>query len=230
MARKSSAKAYFAASRTLAASYVFVAPLFGLYQLGILFEPGARSGTDPIYQELLHRFHRLGHVIVNLVLLGLLFLAIARTRKERTRISGLYALMWVESCLWAALMLVAAHLVPFEALAIGPFARDLVSGAGAGIYEETLFRFLLMGGLILVLHRGLGGRPTWVVPLAIATSAFLFSWAHHTIGREPWSTQVFLFRAAMGVILGWIYWVRGLGITIYTHALYNVVLVLERNV
>jgi membrane protease YdiL (CAAX protease family) len=96
------------------------------------------------------------------------------------------------------------------------------------VYEETLFRFLLLGGIVLALHRGLGGEKFWVVPLAVAVSALLFSWAHHVPGGEPWDTRVFAFRAAMGALLGWVYLARGLGIVVYAHALYNVVLALER--
>lgn len=222
--RKRRKGGYLAASRTLAASYVFVAPLFALYQLGVFFWPEARNGTDPIYEELLDRFHRLGHVAINFLLLGLLLIAIGRTHRARTRVPGLYGLMWLESCAWAGLLLVAAHFFPFGELSI--FWRSLVSGVGAGIYEETLFRFLLMGGLVLVLQRGLGGRTVWVVPLAIVASALLFSWAHHSIGGEPYEPRVFLFRAAMGALLGWVFWVRGLGIVVYGHALYNVAIVI----
>jgi membrane protease YdiL (CAAX protease family) len=81
-----------------------------------------------------------------------------------------------------------------------------------------------------MLHRGLGGAKSWVVPLAVAASALVFSWAHHSVGGEPWNARVFLFRAAMGALLGWIYLARGLGVVVYAHALYNVVLVVERHV
>ena len=225
MAKKKKDNNYFAASRRLAASFVFVAPLFAVYQAGIFFDPSARNGTDPIYRELLHRFHQLGFVFINLVLLGLLCLAIARTRTRRVDYAGLYWLMLGESCAWTGAMLLAANYFPFHALSLTPILRDLTAGIGAGVYEETLFRFLLMGGLILLLHRGLGGSRAWVVPVAIAAAAALFSLAHHEIGGEPWDRSVFLFRTGMGVILGCIYWFRGLGICVYTHALYNVALV-----
>jgi membrane protease YdiL (CAAX protease family) len=58
-------------------------------------------------------------------------------------------------------------------------------------------------------------------------SALLFSLAHHELGGEPWDRGVFLFRAMMGALLGVLYWARGLGIVVYTHALYNVALLLR---
>ncbi|MHC4342700.1 MAG: CPBP family glutamic-type intramembrane protease [Planctomycetota bacterium] len=218
---------YFDASRRLAAAYVFVAPLVAVYELGVALDPEARNGADPIFRELFHRFGQLGVIFLNLVLLGLLFLAIWRTKAERIRIPGLYGLMFLESCGWAAAMLLVAFLFPPQPLSLPVFAREVVASLGAGIYEEVLFRFLLMGGLILVLHRGLGGGLAWVVPIAIVASALLFSWAHHGVGGDPWDEKVFAFRAMMGVVLGLLFWGRGLGIVVYAHALYNVALVIR---
>lgn len=221
---------YLDASRRLAASVVFVAPLFGIYQIGLLIDEGVRTGTAPILREFFHHFSHLGLVALNLALLGLLCLAIWRTRAERLRFRGLYALMFLEASLWTVIMLLTAIVLPPAELALPPVARTLVSYAGAGIYEEVLFRFLLMGGLILVLRRGLGGHPAWVVPLAIVASALLFSYAHHALGPEEFSRGVFLYRALMGVILGTVYYFRGLGIVVYAHALYNVALVALKHV
>jgi hypothetical protein len=75
--------------------------------------------------------------------------------------------------------------------------------------------------MLLVLHRGLGANPIWSVPLAILASAAAFSYAHHVIGQEPYTHVVFLYRALMGVILGAAFTMRGLGIVVYAHALYN---------
>ncbi|MHC4931279.1 MAG: CPBP family glutamic-type intramembrane protease [Planctomycetota bacterium] len=218
---------YFDASRRLAAAYVFVAPLVAAYELGVAIDPEARNGADPIFRELFHLFGQLGVIFLNLALLGLLFLAIWRTKAERIRIPGLYGLMFLESCGWAAAMLLVAFLFPPQPLALPVFARDVVASLGAGIYEEALFRFLLMGGLILVLHRGLGGSLWWVVSIAILASALLFSWAHHGVGGDPWDEKVFAFRAMMGIVLGLLFWGRGLGIVVYAHALYNIALVIR---
>ena len=217
---------YYEASARLSASYVFVAPLFAFYQLGLTLDwRGVRNGTDPIFEEIFSRFRHMGTVAVNLTLLGLLLLAIWRTRAKRIHRPGLYGFMMLESCLWTSFMLVTGGLIYRHLLALPEFPRQLFASAGAGIYEELLFRFLIMGGLILVFHKGLGGRAYWVVPLAVGASAALFSYAHHTLGGEVWDPGVFWYRAGMGVVLGVIFWLRGLGIVVYSHALYNVALV-----
>ncbi|MHC4549660.1 MAG: lysostaphin resistance A-like protein [Planctomycetota bacterium] len=221
---------YLAASRRLAAAYVFVLPLFALYQIGLAFDEGVRSGTAPVLRELFHRLSHLGLVFLNLGLLGLLFLAIWRTRSKRHRFPGLYGLMFLESCVWTAAMLLLAVLLTPQLLALPEVARRLVSYVGAGIYEEVLFRFLLMGGLIFILRRGLGGNPFWVVPLAVAASAALFSYAHHGLGGEAFDRGVFVYRVFMGVILGTVFYFRGLGIVVYAHALYNVAIIVLEHV
>lgn len=224
--RASPAKVYFEASRTLASSFVFVAPLFALYEVALAADEGVRSGTVPLVRELFHPVSHLGLVAFNLVLLGLLCLAIYRTRAQRRRVTGIYGIMFCEALLWTAFMVAVAALVMPRHLKLPPLPRTLLGYVGAGIYEEFLFRFLLLNGLVLLLHRGLGANPYWSVPLAIVASALAFSYAHHALGGEAWSRPVFVYRAAMGAILGTAFCLRGLGIVVYAHAIYNVALAL----
>jgi hypothetical protein len=228
VARPKEAKtaAYLAASRTLAASFVFIAPLFALYEVALAADEGVRAGTAPLLRELFDPVSHLGLVALNLVLLGLLCLAIWRTSAQRRRVNGLYGLMFLEACGWSGFMLGVAALVMPRFLVLPPLPRQLLGYAGAGIYEEFLFRFLVLNGLVLVLHRALGASPVWAVPMAILASAALFSYAHHALGGEPYDKAVFLYRALMGVILGAVFSARGLGIVVYAHALYNVALAL----
>ena len=89
--RRSRAKAYLEASRTWAASVVFVAPLFALYEVALTADEGVRSGTVPLVRELFHPVSHVGLVAMNLILLGLLCLAIYRTRAKRRRAEELCA-------------------------------------------------------------------------------------------------------------------------------------------
>ncbi|MCK6461156.1 MAG: CPBP family intramembrane metalloprotease [Planctomycetes bacterium] len=221
---------YLEASRTPAASFVFVAPLLALFEVALAADPGVRSGTVPLVRELFDPVSHLGLVGLNLLLLGLLCFAIWRTRAERRRVTGLYGLMFAESLAWAGFMLGLGSLVMPHLLALPELPRNLLGGVGAGIYEEFLFRFLFLGGMVLVLHKGLGASPVGAVPFAIVVSAAAFSYAHHALGAEPYTHAAFLYRALMGVILGSAFAARGLGIVVYAHALYNVGLELLRHV
>ena len=90
-ARKSKGNSvdYFSLSRTLAASYVFVIPLFALYQGGLMWFKHARNGTESIWGELFYRLDWVGGTVVNLAVLGLLMMAIHRTRNKRKDLPGM---------------------------------------------------------------------------------------------------------------------------------------------
>lgn len=222
---------YFAVSRTLAASYVFIMPLLALHEAGLIAHSEAHTGTATIYEELFHRLEWVGQVVLNLVILALLCFAIYRTRDKRRHLPGMYAWMFFESALWASSLYVIAVLA--RPLSITSISAELTIAIGAGIFEELLFRFLLMGGLILAFRRGLGAPPGAAALVAVLLSSCLFSFAHHEasgIGSEVWDWSVFGLRALLGALLGAVYWWRGLGIVVYTHALYNVAVILPNHV
>jgi membrane protease YdiL (CAAX protease family) len=220
---------YFSLSRTLAASYVFVVPILVGHQAGLMEYPDAGNGTTPIYAELFDKVNWVGAAVFNLVLLSLLCFAIYRTRDERKRLSSMYAWMFFEATVWAALLYVISVLIQPYLLAIDPswddVGRNLTVAIGAGIFEEFLFRFLLLGGIAALFIRGLRAPRKFAFAAAILMSACVFSFAHHAashIGSEPWDLGVFSIRALLGALIGLLYCWRGLGIVVYTHALYNV--------
>jgi hypothetical protein len=221
-------ESYWRISRSFAASIVFVVPLFALYQLGLLFDARVQTGTDSALRAWFAEFPYPGMLVVNVVVLGLLVFAIHRSRQRRT--ARLYGGMLLEACGWTALLrLVQIFFVPWllaRVLALPYVPRRAIGFVGAGIYEEVLFRFLLLGGLVYLLHRWIGVARKAAVPAAILASAAVFSWAHHALGGEPFTWNVFVYRGLMGAALGWIYWERGLGIVVYAHALYNVSLLI----
>ena len=105
----------------------------------------------------------------------------------------------------------------------GMFAR-IVMSFGAGVYEEFIFRLLLIGLFALVVH-GVTGTGWTVGALAgIVLSAILFGAAHH-LGElgEVFTWPVFIFRVCSGVFFGLVFYFRGFGVAAGTHALYNVV-------
>ena len=105
----------------------------------------------------------------------------------------------------------------------------LVKVSGTGLVRNVLSRSVKVFPLV-----GLG--PRLIVPVRpppvswIVASAAAFSYAHHAMGGEPYTHAAFLYRSLMGVILGAVFSLRGLGIVVYAHALYNVSLELLRHV
>ena len=102
---------------------------------------------------------------------------------------------------------------------------QLVLSIGAGLYEELIFRVVLVGGLYWVLRRiWPQGRFGYV--LAAVVGALLFSWVHYTgaLG-DAFSLSSFTFRFFFGLVLNAIFLLRGFGIAAWTHALYDVMVV-----
>jgi membrane protease YdiL (CAAX protease family) len=109
-----------------------------------------------------------------------------------------------------------------------PLSEGIVLSLGAGIYEELVFRVLLAGGLFVLFRSG--GLPRGRSGVfAALLSALAFS-AFHYIGPygDPWALASFTFRFLAGLAFSVLFLVRGFGIAAWTHALYDVFLMLAR--
>ncbi|MDZ7361725.1 MAG: CPBP family intramembrane metalloprotease [candidate division KSB1 bacterium] len=100
-----------------------------------------------------------------------------------------------------------------------------IRALGAGIYEELLFRFVLISLLLLIFEKLVGASKMVQTIFAVIISALLFSGFHYLGGREVLTPESFAYRFYAGVILGVLFIVRGIGVTSYTHSIYNLLLV-----
>ncbi len=105
---------------------------------------------------------------------------------------------------------------------------NIVTGIGAGIYEELIFRLILICLLMLLFHDCLRFGHKTSILLAILISAALFSAHHHIVflnGRfgqtMPLNYLEFGFRTAAGVYFAALFAMRGFAITAGTHAFYD---------
>src|SRR5947199_385904 len=103
----------------------------------------------------------------------------------------------------------------------------LMVSLGAGIYEELLFRVLLVTALAAAARTLLGWTPFTAGIAATVLGAAIFS-AFHYIGPYGDRLQIysFVFRMIAGLFFSALYLLRGFGITAWTHALYDVSLLL----
>jgi hypothetical protein len=107
---------------------------------------------------------------------------------------------------------------------------NIVTGIGAGIYEELVFRLILICLLMMLFQDVFKLSHTNAVMLSVFISAGLFS-AHHHIdflsGREnqadPFDWAKFAFRTMAGIYFAFLYAIRGFGITAGTHSFYNII-------
>ncbi len=124
--------------------------------------------------------------------------------------------------------LTAQVLSPFAIATDGPlqsmgWATQLMVSLGAGIYEELLFRVVLVSALALFAQRVLRLRTVPTGIFAVVTGAFIFS-AFHYIGPygDPLELGSFVYRMIGGIVFSAMFLLRGFGITAWTHALYDV--------
>jgi membrane protease YdiL (CAAX protease family) len=99
---------------------------------------------------------------------------------------------------------------------------SLIGFIGAGVYEETLFRLILVPVFFHVLR--LLQTPTVLASsLAVTGSALLFALAHHAgTPGEAFTWFAFIFRWMAGVFFAWIFILRGFGIAVGTHTSYDI--------
>jgi len=107
---------------------------------------------------------------------------------------------------------------------------SIVTGIGAGIYEELVFRLILICLLMLLFQDVLKFSQKNSIILSVLVSAALFSAHHHIVfinGQLALSAAFnwteFGFRTIAGVYFAFLFAIRGFGITAGTHAFYDII-------
>jgi len=214
---------------------VFLLPLVAVYELALVVHARSLSGAmidRVIARQILHYcFALLGATSLYLPGLALIvFLAAGQiASKDTWEIHG-WTLGWmtVESLLLAVPLLVLSHIMSsyshLAGLAGGGVANGwsarLLLSLGAGIYEELLFRFILITFLVMLLRDSLKLPEAPVMFSAVLLTAVAFS-LYHYLGGETFVWSKFAFRMVAGGYLAGVFILRGFGITVGCHALYD---------
>jgi hypothetical protein len=236
---------YWQLSRAPRYSLSFALPLLLFYQvLAVLLAHGTRSvrnGADVILQSLFVAVAgSWGPVVFMVCLIGVALWLVARDLRRGSRLRpSVFCGMLAEALLLALLFgfmvggVTNGVLGGLQILASPPpggyldrWTRLMLS-LGAGIYEELLFRVLLVGALAAAARAPLGWRPLTAGVAATLAGAAIFS-AFHYIGPYGDRLQLysFVFRMVAGLFFSALYLARGFGITAWTHALYDVSLLM----
>jgi len=127
------------------------------------------------------------------------------------------------------LPLFAAHLLVSKFL--GPLigwtaesAPKVLSGIGAGVYEEFVFRLIGIGVVCFILFHILSVPKKIAIPITVIVVSVLFS-LYHFIGAEHFNEYRFLFRILAGMYLAVVYLARGFAVAVGTHACYNAMVI-----
>lgn len=237
------ARTYWELSRSHRFSLLFALPLLALYEWLEFIAPVRtsggviRNGADVVLTTAFSwMLGPRGPLVFMALVIGLSLWLIRRDRGSGPLQPRIFAAMLGESLLLALLfgIVVGAATMqlvgPLRSLATGvaggsSLAR-LTLSLGAGLYEELLFRVVIVA-LIANGFRLLGvGRLASGI-IATTVGALLFS-AFHYIGPfgEPVKLESFVFRFLAGMAFSALYLTRGFGITAWTHALYDVAVLL----
>jgi len=240
--RPATRSSYWVATRRPLPSLCLVLPLMLAYELGVIWQGGAsaaalRTGADAWMRHLLASMgltdQWLPPLSLVLILLGWQVVSPREWRFSPSILVG----MILESCVLAIALVGISRLIDmgFSVLdqnappvlsVVSPPSRmnlaPLIGYLGAGVYEEALFRLVLVPVLFGVL-RFLQTPQVLASALAVTASALLFSLAHHAgTPGEAFSWFAFVFRWMAGVYFAWVFVIRGFGIAVGTHTAYDI--------
>ncbi len=231
---------YWNDARAPLSSLLFVIPWIAAYEAGILIlageqANGLRNGADFWMRSFLSEAGLGQALLLPLLVFSILLVwHVVRRYPWRVRPETLMGML-AESLLLAIVLIAVgqAHDLLFrhfqqrevpERLLLNAINGNLtraVSFIGAGVYEEVMFRLLLVPAAF-VGFRMFEFPPAWAAMMSAISTSFLFALAHH-IGpsADAFNLFTFSFRAAAGIFFATVFFLRGFGITVGCHAAYD---------
>jgi hypothetical protein len=217
---------------------VFLIPIIVASELGVLGVGGENIGDKLVAHRMLVRFFELFGVLgLHLPVLALVVALIVQhiLSKDRWRIEPIVpAAMVVESAFLTGPLLIlvlllqpgtpAAAALQSEPGLLNPKSGILLA-LGAGLYEEMLFRLVVITAVHFVAADLLRVPDAAAKVIAIAVSAAMFAMHHDTGlpaamgGGTDW--RLFSFYVLAGIYFGVLFLGRGLGIAVGVHACYD---------
>lgn len=245
-AENSLLREYWSESRRPLACLAFVLPFLAIYEVGILWlgAEATRNGAE-VYLRFLLESAGLGQYFLLPLLIGAILLGWHHASDRPWKVHSRWMwMMMLESLLLGFLILLLANafllwpttwtdkadtMAAATGAATAGGIDQLISYFGAGIYEELLFRLMLLPATAAVIRLcGGSGRVSWAV--AIVVTSLLFSAVHYELftlnpNADVFAWDTFVFRALAGVVFSILFVLRGFGIAVGAHAMYDVFLV-----
>lgn len=211
---------------------VFLAPLILIYEVGLLgvLRMGSDVLTNVAHKSIVTLFEFLGISIAGIALPGIVLVVVLLVWQLLLRAPWRFqwstiGLMWLESLLLAVPLLLAAQLlsgmpaVVVESSASSGLIAHLAIAIGAGLYEELVFRWFLIGIVHAIACDLFKARHSVGLGIGVVISAVAFA-RYHPIADG--SSGEFVFFLIAGLFFSVIFVTRGFGIVAATHALYDV--------
>ena len=218
---------------------VVTLPLLLLYNVGLMMPGNTTMNAADLLTNWVVKYTGLtGFLVVNAVLVvaSLILGAVLIRRGQFKPVHWLF--LGLEGLVYGLLMgqavvflMEKAHLLGFGEYASYSLPQKLSMSAGAGYWEELVFRLLMIGGTLAAARRifkpgpdgkGARGRVFAVGAVAVAASSILFSLAHY-FGSESFQVYTFVYLTISGIVFAAVYLLRGFAVAAYMHFLYDVV-------
>ena len=224
---------YWRYSRSAYYSAVASLPLLVIYEILIVLSQsrywGIRNAADVWIRTFLMAFDlQAQHITFVLIGISLALIPIAKSRARGIKLKANYFALMFAECLAFSLVLgvLLQSILRLGGLSSGGpgsgLMQNLALSVGAGLFEEIIFRVILLNLLFLILSPLLKNKLVAAVG-SVLLASFLFSLSHY-LGTmaDTWQLYSFMFRWAAGLLFTVLYFVRGFAITAYTHALYDI--------
>ena len=224
---------YWRYSRSAYYSAVAALPLLVIYEILIVLSQsrywGIRNAADVWIRTFLMAFDlQAQHITFVLIGISLALIPIAKSRARGIKLKANYFALMFAECLAFSLVLgvVLQSILRLGGLSSGGpgsgLMQNLALSVGAGLFEEIIFRVILLNLLFLLLSPLLKKKVVTAV-VSVLLASFLFSLSHY-VGTmaDTWQLYSFMFRWTAGLLFTVLYFVRGFAITAYTHALYDI--------
>jgi Type II CAAX prenyl endopeptidase Rce1-like len=204
-----------------------VFPLLLIYQLAIVAVPSVVA-TDPISRLLYVACHgRGGYLLAQAGIAAAFLWWIHATGRSGSLALSVIAPVAIEALAVALVLWVGLPVLVHRLFGLG-LGASAISAIGAGVYEELVFRLLLVGGVVLV-ARSAGLPRRLAAILGVVIGAAVFAAAHHLgAAGEPFSSAAFCFRLLAGLALGATFWFRSLAHAVYAHVAYDLLVLISR--
>jgi len=233
---------YLEESRKPFTSFLFCLPLFVAYHVGIWLihaggYPAWLNGADLWLARSMGVLGVSGP-LVSLFTVTIVFLGLQQhTGKSWKLKSSTLLLMLLECVVFCVPPFLLGRLLQYVmqlAATVSTQAEEMpqlakiVLGLGAGVYEEFLFRMLLMSFFFFIFRKFARLKGHVLYATAVLLQAVLFALFHYGPDTgEAFSLQTFAFRTIAGVYFAYLYQERGFGIAAGSHAAYNIVAILN---
>ncbi len=236
---------YWEQSRRPWSALLFILPFLCVYEIAAITRAG-RNGADIWIRNALMEsglsWEWAFPLLTPLILLGWHLYRKDDWSWKLETLSGMFA----ESLLFAMVLVVVGQLshrlftVEISPLLSISASQRVIGFLGAGIYEELLFRLMLLPAIYWLL-RLLLVKHKWAMVSSVILTSLLFALAHYletsgslfSTGAFYFALQrvitdsslwdSFTFRCLAGLTFSGLFWLRGFGIAVGTHMLYDLV-------